>query len=158
MSQDWIIIINTPVSFYKKWDLPNVECSEGFLWKKINDILTAIGVNKKARITFLVHLFPLFLSLRARTNFMNMERYGIYVERTYRNHFENDFNFFDFNYKLIRQPPHGEQIIAVDCYYIPKSGKQTPHKAMFWTGCHGKALPGLELSSICVVDIEHNSW
>ena len=45
----------------------------------------------------------------------------------------------------------------MDCSYLAKSGKQTPNKGTFWSSLHSKAMPGLELSAICVIDIEHNT-
>ncbi|MBF0210781.1 MAG: hypothetical protein HQK68_07865 [Desulfamplus sp.] len=42
----------------------------------------------------------------------------------------------------------GHKIIATDCSYIPKSGKETPHIGKFWSGCASKALKGLEISSL----------
>ena len=86
-----------------------------------------------------------------------MGRYGCYSEKTYRHHFNMETSFFEFNYQLVKQECTGDKVIAVDCSYLAKSGKQTPNKGTFWSSLHSKAMPGLELSAICVIDIEHNT-
>ena len=57
-----------------------------------------------------------------------MGRYGCYSEKTYRHHFNMETSFFEFNYQLVKQECTGDKIIAVDCSYLAKSGKQTPNK------------------------------
>ncbi len=44
-----------------------------------------------------------------------------------------------------------------DPSYLPKSGKHTPHRDTFWSGCLGKAVKGLEIAGIAVVDVDHNT-
>ncbi len=109
------------------------------------------------RKKFLGHIFVLFVSLRGRINFLNMARYGSYSEKTSRTHFEEPFDFFTFNTHSIEQTCSPHRIIAGDCSFAPKSGKHTPHRGKFWNGCVSKALPGLEISSLAVVDIEANT-
>lgn len=108
------------------------------------------------RKKFLEHIFVLFVSVRGRLNFLNMARYGTYSEKTYRTHFEEPFDFFTFNTHVIEQNCSPHRIIAGDCSFVPKSGKHTPHRGKFWNGCVSKALPGLEISALAVVDIETN--
>lgn len=86
-----------------------------------------------------------------------MERCGCYSEKTYRHHFSMKTDFFQFNHELAKQECTGDKIIAVDCSYLPKSGKHTPCKGIFWNGSFSKAMSGLELSVICLIDIEHNT-
>ncbi len=109
------------------------------------------------RKKFLEHIFVLFVSMRGRIHFLNMARYGTYSEKTYRTHFEEPFDFFTFNRQMIEQISSSHRIIAGDCSFVPKSGKHTPHRGKFWNGCVSKALPGLEISSLAVVDIKTNT-
>lgn len=111
------------------------------------------GVRKK----FLAHIFVLFISIPGRVNFLNMGRYGKYSEKTYRSHFEADFDFFEFNRLLSEQTCSPHRIIAADCTFIPKSGSHTPHRGKFWNGCASKAMPGLEISEIALIDVDNKT-
>ena len=126
---------------------------ETYLQHILQDMTTLTNVRKK----FLTHIFILFLSVRGRINFLNMARYGSYSEKSYRTHFEEPFAFVDFNTLLIQQICSPQRIIAADCTYLPKSGKATPTIGKFWNGCVGKAMPGLELSTLAVVDVEKHT-
>lgn len=124
--------------------------------KYLKTLLATMGLSH-VRTKFLTHVFVLFLSLRGRLNFTNMARYGTYSEKTYRTHFETSFPFFSFNLHLIQQACSASRLIVADCTFVPKSGKATPHRGKFWNGCVGKAMPGLELSTLAVVDIEKHT-
>lgn len=120
----------------------------------VSSILEKMAGLNKARKKFILHLFLLFLGLRGRYNFLNMARYGSYSEQSYRNHFQKDFDFAQFNGELIEQFCSSHLIIAFDPSYVPKSGKKTDHLGKFWSGCSGKALKGLEMGGFAVVDIQ----
>jgi hypothetical protein len=109
------------------------------------------------RRKFLVHIFILFLSMRGRLNFANMARYGVYSEKTYRTHCAMAFDVFTFNTRVIEHRCSRHRIIAADCSYVPKSGKHTPNLGTFWNGCVSTALPGLEISTLAVVDCDTNT-
>ena len=129
----------------------------GFMETRIQTLLAHIHGLSNVRTTFFTHIVMLFLSLRSRINFLNMARYGTYSEKTYRTHFEQPFAFWDFNTALIQQACSSHRIIVGDCTYLPKSGKHTPNLGAFWNGCVGKAMPGLELSSLAVVDVDKHT-
>jgi hypothetical protein len=124
---------------------------------RIFNILEHMNGMCHVRKKFLTHIFVVFISLRGRINFLNMARYGSYSEKTYRTHFEEPFDFFTFNTHSITRICSPHRIIAGDCSFIPKSGKHTPHLGKFWNGCVSKALPGLELRSLAVVDLATNT-
>lgn len=109
------------------------------------------------RKKFLAHIFVLFISLPGRVHFLNMARYGTYTEKTYRTHFEADFDFFEFNRLVIEQSCSPHRILAADCSFLPKSGTKTPHRGKFWNGCVSKAMSGLEISEIAVIDVDKNT-
>lgn len=71
--------------------------------------------------------------------------------------FEKDFDFLDFNAALCRETLSAHLIIAFDPSYLPKSGKHTPYKDTFWSGCLGKAVKGLEIAGLAVVDVDNNT-
>ncbi|MCI5159235.1 MAG: hypothetical protein D3906_12550, partial [Candidatus Electrothrix sp. AUS1_2] len=100
--------------------------------------------------------FTLFVALPGRVNFLAMARHGRFSEKTYRNHFEKKFDFFDFNKQLVKQFRSPHRIIAGDCSFIPEAGKSTPHLGEFRSGCASKAVPGLEISSPAVIDVDTN--
>ena len=126
------------------------EALVGTIIEKIN------GINKSQK-KFIKHIFILFMGIRGRYNFLNISRYGEYSEQSYRNNFEKRFNFIGFNAELINQSCSAHRIIAFDPSYIPKSGKHTDHLGWFWSGTSGKALKGLEIGGLAVIDIDNNT-
>jgi len=115
-----------------------------------------IGLSK-SRQKFMIRILMLYLGLRGRYNFLNMARYGEYSEQTYRNQFENKFDFIGFNTVMIKENCSLHLINAFDPSYIPKSGKDTDHIGKYWSGCSQKVLRGLEIGGFAVVDIENNT-
>src|SRR3546814_4369685 len=78
------------------------------------------------RQRFMVEAVTLFLSIKGRINFQQLERYGKYSEQRYRIQFEKPFDFMAFNSGLVQQHGSGHYIIALDPSFIAKSGKKTP--------------------------------
>jgi len=81
---------------------------------------------------------------------------GIFREKL-SSSFWQSFDYFEFNKHLVETYCSGHKIIATDCSYIPKSGKETPDIGNFWSGCASKALKGLEISSLAVIDVDNNT-
>lgn len=69
--------------------------------------------------------------------------------------YQRSFNFMKFNQQLIEQAiePESEIILAVDCSFIPKSGKKTYGIDYFYNGSASRAEKGLEVSAMAVVDV-----
>ena len=88
-------------------------------------------------------------------NFTNLSRYGEYSERTYRRQYQKTFDFIPFHAQTIAAAiePSREQIAAIDCSFISKSGKQTWGVDNFYNGSISKSQKGLEISVISVVDV-----
>lgn len=82
----------------------------------------------------------LFLAIPFRINFLQMARYGLFSEKTYRKHFEERFDFFSFNTHLIDMSCGKERFIALDPSYLPKSGKKTYGLSNYWSGAHSLEL------------------
>lgn len=114
------------------------------------------GLNK-SRKEFIVYILMLYLSMRGRYTFEGMSRYGKHCEKTHRLQFEKDFDFLSFNTALCKATLSNHRIIAFDPSYLPKSGKHTPHRDTFWSGCLGKAVKGLEIGGFAVIDVENNT-
>ena len=90
-----------------------------------------------------------------KANFTNLSRYGDYSERTYRRQYQKSFDFMPFHAQTIAAAiePSREQIAAIDCSFINKSGKQTWGVDNFYNGSISKSQKGLEISVISVVDV-----
>ena len=91
-----------------------------------------------------------------KTNFTNLSRYGDYSEKTYRRQYQESFNFMRLNAEMIAEaiPSFRQQISAIDCSHIPKSGKATWGVDSFYNGSSGKSEKGLEISVISIVDVD----
>lgn len=120
-------------------------------------IVNKIEGLKKPRKYFMISIIILYLSMRGRYTFKGMERYGEKCEKSYRLHFEKEFDFLDFNLQLCKNQLSTHCVLAFDPSYLPKSGKQTPHRGKFWSGCLGKAVQGIEIGGLGLIDIEHNT-
>lgn len=120
-------------------------------------LLKKMGGLTKPRKKFILATMILFLSMRGRYNFKGMERYGSYNEKSYRLHFEKDFDFLKFNTLLRELQLSDNCIVAFDPSYLPKSGKHTPHKGIFYSGCLGKATGGIEIGGLGIIDLTHNT-
>lgn len=114
----------------------------------INNILVSIPKLNKCRKQFIIEVFTLFLTIRGRINFLQLERFGASCEQRYRQQFEKSFPFLDFNTKIIQTYSSQHNIIAFDPSYISKSGTKTPGLSRYWSGCAGKAKWGLEISEL----------
>jgi len=123
----------------------------------VEAIIDTIPDLSKPRQKFMVFIFGLYLSLRGRYTFSGMERYGKYCEKTLRLQFEQPFDFFKFNVKLCQQHASKECALVFDPSFIPKSGKHTANKGKFYSGCAGKAIPGLEIGGLGLADLENNT-
>lgn len=112
---------------------------------------------KASRVKTVTEILMLFISLRGRVNFSQLGRQGAMCEKSYRLHFEKDFDWLSFNKILIDQYCSEELIIGFDPSYIPKSGKQTPGLGYYYSGVASKYKKGLEIGNISIIDINQNT-
>lgn len=110
----------------------------------------------KWRKDFMTEIFMLFLSIKGRINFYQLERYGKYTEQRYRQQFEKPFDFMELNKELAISYGSGRFVIAFDPSYISKSGKLTHGLGRYWSGCAQSSKWGLEISGIAAVDVDNN--
>lgn len=118
--------------------------------------LSAIPGIKKAFTDFFVDTLLLFALLPRKVNYTQLQKFGKYCEKTYRNHFSNPFNWLDFNIELSRMlfKSTDRKAIAIDPSYISKSGKHTHGIGNFWSGCAQTVKRGLEILGIGLIDID----
>ncbi|MCY7394123.1 MAG: transposase, partial [Leptolyngbyaceae cyanobacterium CAN_BIN12] len=101
-------------------------------------------------------LFPTILLVCGKVNFTNLSRYSDLCEKTYRRHYDQSFGFVQFNHHTIAQaiPATTDSIAAIDCSFIPKSGKATYGLDWFYNGSASRSEKGLETSLIAVIDVD----
>ena len=109
------------------------------------------------RKVFLIETLILFMSIRGRINFSQLERYGEYTEQRYRQQFEKSFDFLTFNKELTLSHGSGRYVIAFDPSYVSKSGKHTPGVGYFWSGVANRAKWGLEIGGLAAIDIDNHT-
>jgi len=122
----------------------------------LGTIFAKLSVTNKPELKFFTELFELIFSIQGRINFENLSRYSKYDESTFRRRFAKFFDWLSFNNALIKSAQVGTQgnvIAAIDCSFIPKSGKSTFGLDKFWSGCAGSAQRGLEISVLAIIDV-----
>ena len=121
----------------------------------VSDILKRMPVVRQPQRKFLSVLFATILALRGRVTGRNLSRYCEYCERTIARQFRASFDWPEFHHRVLTAAldPHSELISAQDASFIPKSGKQTFGLGYFFNGCASRAEPGLEISTLAVVDV-----
>jgi len=112
---------------------------------------------KKPVTKFIIHIMELWLGMNCRYVFSNMERWGKMTEKSYRSCFKKFFDWFSFNYIMVKQYCSQEIIAVFDPSFIKKSGKHTYGMGMFWSGVRQKALRGLEIGCLGFVDVKNNT-
>jgi hypothetical protein len=111
----------------------------------------------KRRKEFFVSVLWLFLSIKGKINFLQLERYGENCEQTSRNQFQEGFEFLPFNAALVSKHCSARTVIGFDPTYLPKSGKKTEGVGKFWSGCAGASKWGLEISGIAAIDLDNHT-
>lgn len=104
-----------------------------------------------------VLLVVLFISIKGRINFLQLERFSGRCESGFRYLFERGFDFLSFNKSLIKMNVKGKTALAFDPSYISKAGKKTPEVGYFWSGVAGRAKWGLEFCGLAVLDISRKT-
>lgn len=112
---------------------------------------------KKPVAKFVIHIVELWLGMNCRHTFSNMQRWGSMVEKSYRNGFKKFFDWFGFNFEMVKQHSGKEVIAVFDPSYIKKSGKHTHGLGMFWSGVRQVALKGLEIGCLAFVDVREGT-
>jgi len=111
----------------------------------------------KGRRSSIVEILLLYISCRGRVNFLQFGRQGSRYEKTYRYHYEKDFDWSGLNSMLIKEYCTSELVIGFDPSYISKSGKHTPGLGSFYSGVAGGYKKGLEIGGLAIIDINQNT-
>jgi len=123
--------------------------------ERLNVILAKMPEVGKWQRTFFHELFRVLFALRGRVNFVNLSRYSVLGEQTFRRQFGQFFDWLGFNLLLLSVLglKLDRQVIgALDASYLPKAGKHTYGLDRFWSGVAGRAKQGLELSLLALID------
>ena len=111
----------------------------------------------KPRKDFMISVLWHILSIKGKINFLQLERFSSYSEQTFRNNYEETFDFMKFNTLMIEEVCSTERVIAFDPSYIPKAGKKTYGCSYFWSGVAKSAKWGLDIGGFAVVDVPKNT-
>jgi hypothetical protein len=96
-----------------------------------------------------------FLSLKGRYCFRNLSRWASFCEHTISRNFAKGFDFYLFGQQFVDTFLQDKQlIVVVDCSFVTKAGKATFGLDKFFSSTVKKAVKGLELSLIGLVDIQ----
>lgn len=123
----------------------------------IGTILSKMNNIGKVQASFLLHIMIMFLSMRGRINFLQLGRYGVMDEHSYRYHFSKDFDWVGFNRRFVDEQCSDEKILAFDASYLSKSGKSTYGVGYFYSGCHGQYERGMEIGCFAAIDLKQNT-
>ena len=124
--------------------------------RALEQIFDKLTGTTKWQLDFFIEIFNLIYSIQGRFNFQNLTRYSELNESTFRRNFQKFFDWLDFNFQLMQLSgvDFQKEVIAVfDCSYIPKAGSKTFGIDRFWSGCMNRAVKGLELSLVCLIDV-----
>ena len=128
----------------------------------LGTIFARFSEMNKPRCDFFVELFEIIPCVRGRMNFTNIGRYSKYNESTLRRNYSKYFDWVKFNYHLLQIAIWGlgdeakEIIGAIDCSFVSKSGKHTPHLDNFWSGVANRTKKGLEVSLVSLIDVSNS--
>lgn len=125
----------------------------------VNRILKKMSSVKKPQRTFIAALFMVLMVFQGKATFRNMSRYCDMSEKSLSRWYRRSFNFTDFNFRLLTEqlPEQRTMIAAIDANFMEKSGKKTDGLANFHNGKTGTCERGLELSSVCIIDLQANT-
>jgi hypothetical protein len=124
--------------------------------KLITTIIDQLPKVSKWQKDFFKAIITGFLGVTGRLNFRNISRYLSMHEKTISRNFAKLFPFLQVNATLIQQVVEECSVLAFDPLFIPKSGKKTEGKDMFWNGCAGKAVAGIEFGLIALINVVKN--
>lgn len=102
----------------------------------------------------MIYIFEVWLCLPVRYTISNLSRFGDYCEKSIRLQMEKDFDLGSFNSSLIKDNCSKNCIAAYDPTHLPKAGKRTPGLGKFWSGKDQKAVKGLEVSCLAIIDVD----
>lgn len=124
----------------------------------VDQILEKMPGVSRGQKQFMIVVIATMYGMRGKATFVNLSRYSELNEKTYRRHYGQEFDFMGFNLELIKESKSGKgQILAIDCSFIPKRGKQTYGIDNYYNGSNSRNERGLEITEFAVVDLGQNT-
>ena len=125
----------------------------------VETILVSMSNVKKHQRNFMLSLLAVLVVFQGKATFKNMSRYSPMNEKRFRRWSHRDFDYSEFNMKLIALalPKQADKIAAIDASFISKSGSKTEGLGWYYNGSAGEAQRGLEISTICITDLQSNT-
>lgn len=121
----------------------------------LGDILNGTTIKLgKVLAKFIYNCVLAIVSIKGRVNFLQLKRHSNLNEKTFRNNFSKNVDWFGINEDIaIKElPDAGHRIVAVDPAHINKAGKCTPGVGRYWSGVAGQAKRGLEIMAFAAID------
>ena len=111
---------------------------------------------RKSFKTAFIQVMILYMVIPRKINFTRMGRYSDSSGQRFRQLYEREFDWMEFNTSLMwRFFGHGlRKAIAIDAGYISKAGKKTPYIGKFRSGCASAVKRGLEILGIGIIDAD----
>lgn len=80
-----------------------------------------------------ISMMILYMAIPRKINFTQMGRYSDSCEQRFRQLYERDFDWMEFNTSLMKMrfESSARKAIAIDASYISKAGKKTPYIGKF---------------------------
>ena len=123
----------------------------------IETILGEMDGLSKPRLRFLRWIFGVWLGLPVRRTISNLARFGPYCEKSIRLQMARSFGFAEFCRLLINKRCGSERVCAFDPSHIAKAGKHTYGVDYWWCGTLQRAIRGLELGVLGIIDVTARS-
>ena len=125
----------------------------------IKSVFRSMSSVKLPQKKFILSLLTVLSLFQGKATFRNMSRYSGYDEKTFSRWYRKFFAFTDFNRLLLTENLLNKQelIAVIDASFMNKSGRHTEGLGWFYSGCAGKSIKGLEISTIAVVDMAANT-
>lgn len=122
---------------------------------RLETVLEQMASVTKIQRKFLRILLSTLRLLRGKANCRNLSHYSPYDEKTYSRGFRRAFECVEFNRLSLKPVTHRGNTLraALDCSFIPNSGKHTYGLGKFYHSTHQKAEKGLEISTLALVDV-----
>jgi hypothetical protein len=126
----------------------------------IETILSEMSGPSKLRqpqFKFMRWIFIAWLGLPVRHTMLNLARFGPYCEKTIRLHMARTFCFAEFGRLLIAKHCGSERVCVFDPTFVAKAGRHTYGVDSWWCGTLQRALRGLEVGVLGVIDVDSRS-
>lgn len=112
---------------------------------------------------FIATLIGTLAAFQGKATFRNLSRFCHWHEGSFARWYQRRFDFMAFNWALIERvvsspdTQRAPMIAAFDASFLKKSGRHTAGLGHFYNGSAGRAERGMEVSLLCVIDLNANT-